>query len=303
MDRERGLVFNIAHFSLHDGPGIRTTVFLKGCPLRCWWCHNPESQSTRPEISYFPERCYRCGDCVKACPHGALQLDSDVHVDATRCERCGTCVDTCLADARQIAGRWMSVAEVLRQVDRDRVFHDESGGGVTLSGGEPLQQPDFAEALLRQCRTRGIHTAVDTCGYIPTSVLERVAEFVDLFLFDVKLMDSTRHKEYTGVTNESILKNLDRLVARKSNVILRVPVIPACTDDADNLAAIARLANAHGLKRVSLLPYHQIARDKYRRLGLTYRMGTKEPPSTARMEAIARSFEREGLEAHIGGGV
>ncbi len=195
----------------------------------------------------------------------------------------------------------MSVGEVLHQVERDRVFHDESGGGVTLSGGEPLQQPDFAEALLRGCRVRGIHTAVDTCGYVPTTVFGSVAEFVDLFLFDVKLMDSARHQEYTGVTNELILKNLEWLVANKSNVILRVPVIPSCTDDEANISAIVRLAKSHGLTRISLLPYHQIARDKYRRLGLTYKMGTKQTPSNARMQAIARSFEREGLDAHIGG--
>lgn len=298
---ERGLVFNIARFSIHDGPGIRTTVFLKGCPLRCWWCHNPESQSSRPEVTYFQERCRQCGDCVKACAHHALQLEGGVRVDETLCERCGTCVDACLADARQIAGKWMSAGEVLGQIERDRVFYEESGGGVTLSGGEPLQQGTFGEILLRLCRARGIHTTVDTCGYTAPGVLERIAAFVDLFLFDIKLIDPQQHREYTGVANDLILSNLNWLVTHNRNVILRVPVIPACTDSDENLSAIVRLARSLGLRRIHLLPYHRIAMDKYQRLGLEYKMGTTVPPSPARMNAIAAGFAREGLEVRIGG--
>ncbi len=195
----------------------------------------------------------------------------------------------------------MSAGEVLAEVERDRVFYEESGGGVTLSGGEPLQQAEFAEKLLRLCRERGIHTAVDTCGHALPAIFERIAGLVDLFLFDLKLIDAQRHREYTGGGNDLILKNLRWLAGRGSNVVARVAIIPTCTDSDENLSDIARLAGSLGLRRVSLLPYHRIAMDKYQRLGLDYRMGTVEPPSPARMNAIAAEFTRQGLEVRIGG--
>ncbi len=224
-----------------------------------------------------------------------------MRIDAALCQRCGTCGDACLADARQIAGRWMSAAAAMERIERDRVFYEESGGGVTLSGGEPLQQAGFAEKLLRLCRASGIHTTVDTCGYAAPAVLERIAEFADLFLFDVKLIDPQRHREYTGVANDVILTNLSWLVTHKRNVVLRVPIIPACTDSDENLRAIACLARSLELRRIHLLPYHRIAMDKYQRLGLTYKMGTAVPPSPARMNAISAGFARAGLEVRIGG--
>lgn len=298
---EHGLVFNIMRFSVHDGPGIRTTVFLKGCPLRCWWCHNPESQAARPEVIYFRERCLHCGECVCKCPNRALKLDDDVHVDEERCRHCGACAEICLSDARESAGRWMSTDEVLAAVERDRVFYEESGGGVTLSGGEPLQQPQFAERLLRACRERGIHTAVDTCGYAPAASFQRVAEHVDLFLFDLKVIDPERHREFTGVTNDLILNNLRWLAEKGKNVILRVPVIPGYTDSGANMGAISALARTWRLPRIDLLPYHRIAMDKYQRLRLEYRLGTIAPPTAARMKAIADDFTHQGFGVHIGG--
>lgn len=296
-----GLVFNVMRFAVHDGPGIRTTVFLKGCPLACRWCHNPESQSPRPEVVYSEQRCLRCGACVAACPNHALSLDESVHVDADRCRVCGTCVDCCFAEARQRAGALTTVSDLLKKVERDRIFYEESGGGVTLSGGEPLQQSAFAEQFLAAARERGIHTALDTCGYASPAAFQRVTRHVDLFLFDLKVLDSQRHRELTGAPNQPILENLRWLAGQNKPVILRIPVIPCCTDSSANLDAIADLARSLHLPRIDLLPYHRIAADKYRRLHLENRMGAASPPPAERMQAIADNFARKGFSVRIGG--
>jgi len=308
--RGAGLVFNIMRFALHDGPGIRTTVFLKGCPLRCWWCHNPESQSAASEIIYFEERCSHCGECVRACPHGALALvDAGergeqggrlVH-DAALCQRCGECVRACPAGARQLAGRWMTVPEVVREVAKDQVFFDQSGGGVTLSGGEPLLQPEFVEALLAALRARRLRTALDTCGLAQPEVLERVRPLVDLFLYDLKLMDRAGHLKYTGVKNEQILRNLELLAEAGSAVVVRLPVIPGVNDDGDNLDTIAGFMTAHGLRDIDLLPYHRSGSDKYQRLHLTDRMAGVDPPDAEHMATLAARLTRGGLRVRMGG--
>jgi pyruvate formate lyase activating enzyme len=296
-----GLVFNIMRFSLHDGPGIRTTVFLKGCPLRCVWCHNPESQSRRPEVIYFEERCIHCGDCVGACPHGALHLDQLPIPDPDLCQRCGECANACSAGARQLPGRSMTVAEVVTEILKDQVFFDGSGGGVTVSGGEPLMQGAFVEALLAVCRTRRIRTALDTCGYADSNLIRRVSENVDLFLYDLKLMDCEKHRHFTGVKNDLILRNLKMLAEHGSAVIVRVPIIPGVNDDIGNIDALSEFLAPLSLRRIDLLPYHRIGSGKYNRLHLPNEMEGVNPPTTEQMESIAARLRRDGFNVRIGG--
>jgi pyruvate formate lyase activating enzyme len=299
----RGLVLNIMRFALHDGPGIRTTVFLKGCPLSCWWCHNPESRSRKTEVIYVAERCIRCGDCVQACPEGALKLNQQVIRDLQLCHQDANaiCVDACPTSAQVVFGRWMSSSEVMAEILKDQVFFDQSGGGVTISGGEPLLQAEFVEHLLAACRQHRIHTVLDTCGYAESAVVARLRKNVDLFLFDLKLMDPVRHRQFTGVSNEQILANLRLLAQNGSAVIVRVPVIPGVNDDEENLAAVSRFLSPLGLRDVDLLPYHRIASGKYERLGLPYRMEGAVPPSAESLQGMAAGLEQAGFHVRIGG--
>jgi pyruvate formate lyase activating enzyme len=259
----RGGVFNIMRFSTHDGPGIRTTVFFKGCPLSCWWCHNPESQRFQPDVLYFEERCRHCGDCLATCPEGVTDFG---------CRRCSVCAEACQSEARQVAGKRMTADEVVREVERDLIFFEESGGGVTLSGGEPVAQPRFAEAVLRACRERRIHAVLETCGFAHPEVFLRVALAADLVLFDLKLMDPVRHKRYTGVSNRGILRNLEQLVERGRAVRVRIPVVPGINDSEEDAADFAEYLKRLAIRDVELLPYHHIGIEKYRRLGLSYKL-------------------------------
>ncbi len=296
-----GLVFNIMRYSLHDGPGIRTTVFFKGCPLSCWWCHNPESQWLKPERIYFRERCLMCGTCEAACPEHAIGREAGGMVTSEACRLCGTCEKVCPADAREIVGCWMTVEEVVAEVEKDIIFFDESGGGVTFSGGEPLMQPEFLAALLAACRARGLHTTVDTCGMAQRETLLRIAPAVDLFLFDLKLLDPERHEQCAGVRNDVILENLATLARSGRQVIVRFPVIPGINDDGDTVAQMIAFLGPLGLRRIDLLPYHKIGMDKYHRLKMEYRLDGVEPPSDAHMQALAQRFEGAGFSVRIGG--
>lgn len=298
-----GLIFDIKKYSIHDGPGIRTTVFFKGCPLSCWWCHNPESQSPAREILLRDNRCIRCGACIDTCPHGAISWDGDeVITDRAKCEQCGTCTAVCYADARESVGRDMTVDQVMAEIERDIAFYDESGGGVTFSGGEPLLQRDFLLELLQACKAKEIHTAVDTSGCAAWLTIDRIRPYVDLFLYDLKLMDDDKHREFTGASNQSILKNLQTLSQQGHHIIVRVPIIPGINDDAETVRQIGAFVSAlpHPIG-VDILPYHHIGIDKYLRLNKPYRLFETRQPSAERMAEVAQQLNQFGLSVRIGG--
>lgn len=300
MDR-RGLIFNIMRYSLHDGPGIRTTVFFKGCPLCCWWCHNPEGRRPEPELMFLENRCVLCGECLKVCPHGAIVRENGAVRTTDACRACGTCVEVCVAEARELTGRWMTVPEVVGEIEKDRLFWEESGGGATFSGGEPLLQPGFLGSLLDSCRTRHIHTAIETCGYARREVVLELASKADLVLFDLKLLDSERHRTHTGQGNESILANLEALARSGRDVIVRYPVIPGVNADPENVRQMIRCLSGLGIRRVHLLPFHQTGAEKYRRLRLPPPAIEPEAAVAVQVQRIAEEFRLHGFDASIGG--
>lgn len=265
----RGSVFNIQRFCVNDGPGIRTTVFFKGCPLRCAWCHNPESQHAAPELLYDVRRCLGCGRCVPVCPEGAHTLTEEGHgFDRTACRSCGACAAVCPGGALEMSGRTVTPDEVLDEVLRDKIFYETSGGGVTFSGGEPLAQPEFLLELLRLSKENGLHTAVETCGWCDAALLNAIAEQTDLFLFDYKLTDPALHEQYTGVSNRRILDNLALLNDRGAKVVLRCPVILGVNDTAAHFTAIGETAEHFAaVDHVELEPYHPLGLNKSRLLG------------------------------------
>ena len=298
----RGVIFNVQRASFHDGPGVRTTVFLKGCPLRCSWCHNPEGVAPRPQVIVNAARCLGCGSCAEACPRQDGPLGSGALLGSGDCLACGRCFDACPAEARQVVGREWTVAEVLTEVLRDRLGYDTSGGGVTFSGGEPLFQPAFLAACLEACRREGIHTAVDTCGFAPGEVAASIAARADMLLWDLKHLDPVRHRELTGVSLDPILANLEAASRLGLRIWLRIPVIPGVNDDEANLRAAATLASRlTAVERVSLLPYHRTGTGKAARLGTENGLEAVAQPSPERMRALASVFADGGVEAVIGG--
>jgi len=292
-----GTVFNIQRYSIHDRPGIRTTVFLKGCPLNCWWCQNPESQLSGQEIIFWEDRCIGCGACSTICPSGAIQIKNGIPVtEKEKCILCGKCIEKCPALAREMIGKKITAEEIIKEVEKDLVFYEESGGGVTFSGGEPLEQPEFLEELLNACQKKKIHTAVDTSGYVSWEILNKISSKVDLFLYDLKIMDSKRHKKYTGVSNELILENLKKLSSVHNNIFVRFPVIPGINDDYQNIKEMGEFLSSLKVTQVNLLPYHYIGVDKYRRLGRTYKLATTQPPSEEKLSEISAILEKFNLK-------
>lgn len=297
-----GTVFNIQKYSIHDGPGIRTTVFLKGCSLNCWWCHNPESQSVLPELIFRKDRCIHCQTCLTICPSGAINIKEDMlFTDKDKCRLCGECAKKCPTQAREIMGKTMTSEEVIKEVEKDLIFYEESGGGVTFSGGEPLVQFEFLENLLNGCRGKKIHTAVDTSGYISWEILNRIYPKVDLFLYDLKIMDRERHKNYTAVSNEIILENLKRLSSVHPNILVRFPVIPGINDDDQNIKETGEFLSSLKITQMNLLPYHYIGADKYKRLGRIYKLAILQPPSEEKLSEISAMLSKYNLKVKLRG--
>jgi len=317
-----GLVFDIKRYAIHDGPGIRTTVFFKGCPLRCRWCHNPESWKDNPEPALRRNRCLRCGRCVQICPQNAISLTDNLPAqtmaglpaaaglpltDPEKCTLCGECIETCPGGAREIVGRWMTVAEVMTEIEKDIIFYDESAGGATFSGGEPLMQAEFLLALLNQCCKKQVHTAVDTSCCAQPDVVDAVAEKTDLFLCDLKHTDSAAHRRLTGVENTLILANIKRLSHAAKRIVIRIPIIPGFNDDPENIEATGKFAaSLPGVIRIDILPYNRGGNEKAARLapkGLAVGIDLIriETPNDQKMNSIAALLGKYGFEVKIGG--
>jgi len=295
-----GVVFDIKHYAIHDGPGIRTTVFLKGCPLDCAWCHNPESKHPQPEFMWWPTRCIGCGSCEESCPEGAVTIGDKLVIDEEKCVRCGSCVEGCYAEALELVGREMSVEEVMEEVRRDSTFYRESGGGVTFSGGEPLMQLMFLAELLEACKREGFHTAVDTSGHAEQAALEKIMEYTDLFLYDVKHMDPIQHKKFTGASNELVLSNLALLRGRA--VVVRVPLVPGVNDDEDNIRRLGEYVSGLGFSDLCLLPYHKVGTEKAHRLNReTGPQFVAEAPTDESLDRLHGVLTEYGLSVKIGG--
>jgi len=297
------LVFDIKRYAINDGPGIRIVIFMKGCNLNCVWCHNPEGISADQERMYAQTKCIKCGTCVAACPEQAIILTPEgIVTDSALCKLTGSCAAVCPTTAIEMTGKTMSLEEILAEIEKERVFFDQSGGGVTFSGGEPLLHPDFLIKLLDECGKRGIHRAVDTAGLANREILMDIASRTDLFLYDLKMMDQERHRQWTGVPNEKILENLKLLASVGAKIIIRIPLIGGVNDDPENMDETARfVASLAGEKKeVNLLPYHKIAQTKYQKLGRPHAFRFLNEPGKEAMTMALRIFKEYGIPATVG---
>ncbi len=293
---KKGLIFNIQRFSLHDGPGIRTTIFFKGCPLSCLWCQNPEGLSSNQELFQCSAKCIGCKSCLGSCPEGAISFDGpEPVIDRSICKLCMTCADNCPTGALEAIGREMTVKEVAAEVLKDMVIFEESGGGVTLSGGEPLLQIDFVVELLKAMKELNINTAVETSGYVSMEALKKVSSWTDLFLYDLKLLDPEKCKEYTGMSSKPVLDNFKCLAQNGSQLAVRMPLIPGINDHCDHLRLVADILKESGINELELIPYHNLGAHKYRGLNVDYQLQELEPPSKNQMVAAREAFLSEGI--------
>jgi pyruvate formate lyase activating enzyme len=302
----KGKVFNIQRYSIHDGPGIRTTVFINGCPLRCVWCQNPESQSMIPSIFFMSERCTGCGKCVETCPEKAITIvDGKATTDRSFCKGCGICAEVCPNEARDLMGKEMTAEEVFKEANSDAIFYQGSGGGVTISGGDPVAQPDFVIAILKMCKNAGLHTALETSGVAEWYILKKILPYTDMVLYDFKHMDAEEHTRFTGKSNRLALENAKKIITEFSNIVFvaRVPVIPGHNDSEENVTGTARFI-AQELEnsiKVHLLPYHKLGVSKYERLEDPGKIIFIEPPSEEHMERLRQLVESAGLTGVVGG--
>jgi len=291
---QTGAIFNIQRFSVHDGPGIRTCVFLKGCPLACVWCHNPESLAAKPEIGFYPDKCGGCGACATACPRDCHAVGVGHMYSRDNCDGCGACAATCLYGGLAVIGKTVTAGEVMETVMRDAAFYRHSGGGLTLSGGEPFYQPDFALGLLELAKQNGLHTCVETCGAVAFAVLERAVGFADIFLYDIKETSPQRHKTYTGASSKLIMDNLERLNALGARIILRCPVIPGYNDREDHFRRVGALAERlSGVTQVDIQPYHPLGVSKAEAIGKTAQCADIATPDKQTVEgwaAVVRTY-------------
>lgn len=299
-------IINIQKYSVHDGDGIRTSIFFKGCHLNCWWCHNPESQNYTRELMFNREKCSGCGYCAKACTHGAITIDDKgiAHTDSSKCVLCSDCLDYCLHNNREIVGKQYSIKELMDIINKDASFYEESGGGVTLSGGEVMTQDiDFLENLCKQIKHKDYNIAIDTCGYAPKEHYERLLPYVDTWLYDIKTLDDEVHKKYMGKSNDLILANLEYLAEQKACINIRIPVVEPVNSDEKTMKDIIDYLKAHtGIVKVNLLPYHNTGSSKYDKLGRVYPAIDLRVPSNEHMEMLKSLFEEHGFkQIKIGG--
>lgn len=301
--QEKGIVFNMQRFSVHDGPGVRTIVFLKGCPLSCKWCSNPESQNRNPQMMFNSKNCNKCGRCIKVCSQGAIDFNNPNRIDRKKCTNCGKCEEICFPGAMVMSGKDMTVEQVIKELKKEAIQFRKSNGGITLSGGEPLMQPEYSTELLKACKSLGWHTAMETTAFASKEVINKVIPWVDLVLLDIKSLDSYAHINNTGVSNQSIIDNIKTIAQIGTEVIVRVPVIPGFNADRKSIEDIANFTKSlQTINEIHLLPYHKLGKNKYECIGKEYKMLDEiESPSHELMMELKEVVENIGIKCNIGG--